>query len=123
MALFNVVICPCFTFVPHGSLTLDFTCFAFSEESVFFFLCAGSGRRILYRANLAYDLVVMEVTSTEVMQDTSVSHEIDDCASAAAAAVFWDGSVAKLKAENLGTEFPSKDLLCMNTSQYSPDIY
>lgn len=64
----------------------------------------------------------MEVASTEVTQDTNMSHESDDSASAVAAAT-GDGSVAKAKAETLGIELPSKDLLFVNISQCSIDIY
>lgn len=43
----------------------------------------------------------MEGTSTEVMRCTNMSQENDDSTSAAAAAATGDGSVAKVKAENL----------------------
>jgi hypothetical protein len=53
----------------------------------------------------------MEGTSTEVMRCTDMSRENDGSASAAAAAAATgDGSVAKVKSENLGTELPSNTL-------------
>lgn len=60
----------------------------------------------------------MEVISTEVMQDTNLSHEDDDSTSAAAVGI-GEGSVAEVKAENPGMDLQSEGLAIHTCS---PDI-